>query len=100
MKATTSFATLIAAGLLASTPSLAGPWSGNNDIQGSILNDLDRPTYMGTSQTKPKERFYFYGSFLGTDLDRSGYVVGRAAPEKGEGESYGWIVHDVTQFTR
>jgi len=96
MKSTTLFTSLIAAGLLATTPTFAGPWDGI-DMQGSILNDLDKPAYVGTGLGTAKPRPDIYnGAFAGSvDIDKTGFAVGNAGPEKGQGDLYGWSVLDL-----
>lgn len=94
MKRSTIF-TGLAAGVLITSPAFAGQWDGNFDLQGSILNDLDKPAYVGTSAAEAMPRIDIYGAFAGPDLDASGFAVGRAGPEKGQGDTYGWAVLDV-----
>ena len=97
MKTTTLFTSLITAGLLAAAPAFAGQWEGNLDMQGSILNDLDKPAFVGTGMSMAKPRVYIYGSaFTSPDIDASGFAVGSAGPEKGHGDIYGWAVLDVS----
>lgn len=93
----TSILSGLAAGLLTTAPAFAGQWDGNFDLQGSILNDLDKPAYVGTSATAEKPRIDIYVGFTGPDLDASGFAVGRAGPEKGQGDTYGWAVLDVSR---
>ena len=97
MTRTIRFASLIAAGLLAATSAFAGPWDGHNEMQQSILNDLDKPDFVGTSMAESRPRISVYqGAFSrNSDLDQSGFAVGAAHPERGQGDSYGWIVLDI-----
>lgn len=95
MKTTTLFTSFIATGLLAAAPAFAGQWEGNLDMQGSILNDLDKPTFVGTGMAVAKPSVNIYGAFAGPDIDASGFAVGSAGREKGHGDTYGWVVHDV-----
>lgn len=99
MKTIHYFAGLVAAGMLASTSALGGPYDGHPDLEHSILNDVDRPAYVGTSLPNPRMRVHIYpasdGVFKNQDIDRSGFVAGSAGPEKGYGDLYGSILFDV-----
>lgn len=84
---------------LAATSAFAGPWDGNPELESSILNDLDRPAYVGTSLSDTRKRVYIHGTpnaaFPNPEIDETGYVVGTAGPDKGHGEVYGSILFDV-----
>lgn len=82
MKRTTRLATLISTGLLAASPAFADFWgAGNADAYGTILNDLDKPAYVGTSMAEAKTQIDIYPGFVGNlDLDRSGFAVGTGHP--------------------
>lgn len=88
MKSSLICTSLAAVGLLA-TPAFAGQWEGNPDLQNSILNKVDEPAYMGTGMSETRARFDFYGGFHSADIDKNGYVIGAAPPEKGAGDTYG-----------
>lgn len=102
MKTTHFYAGLVSASMLAATSVFAGPWDGHSELEQSILNDLDRPAYVGTSLAASRERVHIYGGaggmFPNHDIDNTGYVVGAAGPEKGDGERYGSILFDVGAF--
>lgn len=98
MKNTTLFTSLIAAGLLASAPALAGLWSeGSSDTYGHVLYDLDKPTFVGTGFSVASPRIDAYNGLVAGnhEIDQSGFAIGSAGPEKGFGENYGWVVLDV-----
>lgn len=97
MTRTTITTSLIAAALLAATPAFAGQWEGNPDLQDSILNDLDKPAFVGTSMPMARQRIdVYHGAFAGSaDIDHSGYSVANGSPETGQGDQYGWVVIDV-----
>lgn len=65
---------------------VAGQWD-NPDMEGSILNDLDRPAYVGTGLSETRARVHVYGApgtFPNPDIDETGFVTGTAgAPKKG-----------------
>lgn len=84
--------------MLAATPAIAGPYDGHPDLESSILNDLDRPAYVGTGLAETRARVYVYGApgaFPNPDIDQTGFVTGTAGPEKGDGDLYGSILFDV-----
>lgn len=91
------FGGIIAAGLLAASPVLAGPHDGNPDMEQSVLNDLDKPAYIGVGKTVEMRRIDpFRGALSGNpDIDQSGFVVGTAGLERGEADLYGWVLYDV-----
>lgn len=96
MKATTLLSTLITTSLLVAAPVPAGPWDGHPDMASSILNDLDRPAYVGTGLSEARPRVKIYPSaYTSDDLDTSGFVIGTAGPEKGAGDTYGSVLHDI-----
>ena len=85
--------------LLAASSAFAGQWDGNPELESSILNDLDRPAYVGTSLSDTRKRVHIHGApnaaFPNHEIDETGYVVGMAGPEKGHGDAYGSILFDV-----
>lgn len=93
------FTAAIGAALLAAAPAFAGPWDFNPDTAGGILEDLDRPAYVGTSLPDTRKRVHIGGTpnpaFPNHDIDETGYVVGTAGPEKGHGDEYGSVLFDV-----
>lgn len=99
MKSTHLIAAAIGAAMMATTPAFAGPWDGHPDLENSILNDLDRTAYMGTSLPDMRMRQHIVGlpnaAFPNHDIDETGYVVGTAGPEKGYGDEYGSVLFDV-----
>jgi hypothetical protein len=97
MKHTTVIASFIATGLLAAAPASAELWGGvSSDTYGSVLHDLDKPAFIGTGLSMESPRIDIYnGAFSGPDLDGSGFALGKAGPERGQGETYGWAVLDV-----
>ena len=99
MTRATLLTSLIVAGLLAASSSFAGVLGGNNlDTQGHILNDIDKPGYVGTSMVASQARFdAYHGAQAGNpDLDQNGFAIGNAGSERGRGDQYGWVVLDVT----
>jgi hypothetical protein len=83
--------------LMAAIPASAGEWD-NPDMEGTILNDLDRPAYVGTGLSETSPRVYIYGSsgaFSDLDMDHTGFAIGAAGPEKGDGDLYGSALFDV-----
>jgi hypothetical protein len=97
MKTTTLFTSLITATLLASAPAFAGTWDDNIDMRDSIINDLDKPAFVGTSMAVVKTRIDPYNGFAtgSSEIDQSGFAVGSAGPEQGHVDNYGWVVLDV-----
>lgn len=90
MKSTTLFTSLIAAGLMAATPVFAGTYwggDGNLDAYGHVLNDLDKPSFVGTGFSVASPRIDAYHGFTAgsPDIDQSGFAIGSAGPEKGYG---------------
>jgi len=86
--------------MLAANPASAAEWD-NPDMEGSILNDLDQPTYVGTGLSETRARVHIYGapgSFPNPDIDQTGFVTGTAGPEKGDGDQYGSILFDVGEM--
>jgi hypothetical protein len=98
MKHTTLINTL-AGGMLIVSPAFAGPWDGNPEMESSVLNELDKPAYVGTSLAAARMQVDpFNGAFAGIqDIDQSGFVIGRTGPEKGHGDNYGWVVLDASR---
>lgn len=100
MKTTTLFTSLMTATLLASTPVFADSFgAGNNDLYGYIVNDLDKPAFVGTSMVTAQTRVDAYSGFTSgnADIDQSGFAIGAAGPEKGHVDNYGWAVLDVSR---
>jgi len=102
MKSTKLFTSLIATGLLVATSAFAGPyWGGdsNSDAYGYVLNDLDKPAFVGTGFSVASPRIDAYNGFTAgnRDIDQSGFAIGSAGPEKGKGDNYGWVVLDVNR---
>lgn len=99
MKITHLIAVVMGTAALAATSAFAGPWDGNPELESSILNDLDRPAYVGTSLSDTRKRVYVHGTpnavFPNHDIDETGYAVGTAGPDKGHGDAYGSILFDV-----
>lgn len=87
MTRTTLFTTLIAVGLLAAPPTFAGQWEGNVDLQGSILNDLDKLAFVGTGFSVASPRIDAYSGLTAgnVDIDHSGFAIGYAGPERSYG---------------
>jgi hypothetical protein len=82
--------------LMAATPAVAGQWEGHPDLGDSILNDLDRPAYMGTGLTEVSPRVRVYGASGSPDTQGdAGFAIGAAGPEKGNSDLYGSILFDV-----
>jgi hypothetical protein len=98
MKRTTS---LIAAGLLVAGPAFAETWgSGNQDVYGTVLHDLDKPAMVGTSMSVASSNVDpYFRAFAGNpDISADGFLRGAAGPEGhgpwGEGnvDTYGTIL--------
>lgn len=87
MTRTTLFTSLIAVGLLAVSPTFAGQWNGNVDLEGSILNDLDKLAFVGTGFSVASPRIDAYSGLTAgnVDIDRSGFAIGSAGPESSYG---------------
>ena len=99
MKITCLITAVMGAAALAATSAFAGPWDFNPDTAGGIMEDLDRPGYVGTSLPDTRKRIHIGGepnpAFPNHDVDETGYVVGTAGPEKGHGDTYGSVMYDV-----
>ncbi len=99
MKITRLITVVMGTAALAATSAFAGQWDGNPDMESSILNDLDRPAYVGTSLSGTRKRVYVHGTpnaaFPNPEIDETGYAVGTAGPDKGHGDAYGSILFDV-----
>jgi hypothetical protein len=99
MKTIHFYAGVVAAGMLAATAALAGRYDGDPDLEHSILNDVDRPAYVGTSLPDARARVHIYdtsdSAFQDNNMDRTGFVTGTAGPEKGYGDLYGSILFDT-----
>lgn len=86
--------------MLAAAPTTAGQWDGDPELESSAFpDDVERPAYVGTALSEPRERTYIYSgresAFPNHDIDQTGFVSGMADPEKGDGELYGSILFDV-----
>jgi hypothetical protein len=94
-----AMAGLLGAGalLLAAAPAVAGRYDGHPDLEHSILNDLDRPAYVGTGlETRARVRVYpTSAAFPNPDIDQTGFATGMAGPEEGVGDMQGSILYDV-----
>ncbi|MCP5278445.1 MAG: hypothetical protein H6935_08785 [Thiobacillus sp.] len=101
MKSTTLITSLIASGLLATSAFAGTYWGGdsNPDAYGYVLNDLDKPAFVGTGFSMASPRIDAYNGFTAGngDIDQSGFAIGAAGPEKGHGDNYGWAVLDVSR---
>lgn len=96
---------MVAAGLLgasallmAVTPAGAGRWDGHPDLEQSILNDLERPDYVGTGLSETRSHIHVYATsraFPNPDIDETGFATGMAGPEKGDADLYGSVLFDV-----
>lgn len=89
--------TLLGAAILAfaTAPALAHDWDGNPDMQQSILNDLSSG-FVGTgfSSAKPERGFGDTYGWVVLDV-QAGDVRPSAGPEKGYGDTYGSILNDL-----
>jgi hypothetical protein len=98
MKISYLITAVMGATALAATSAFAGPWD-NPDTAGGILEDLDRPGYVGTSLPDTRKRIHTgagpSAAFPNRDIDETGYVVGTAGPEKGYGDLQGSVLFDV-----
>jgi hypothetical protein len=101
MKTTTLFTSLITATLLSASAFAGNLWGGdsNSEVYGHILNDLDKPAFVGTSMSMVKTRIDPYNGFTtgSAEIDQSGFSIGAADPEKGHIDNYGWAVLDVNR---
>lgn len=100
MKRTTLITSLIASGLLATSAFAGTYWGGeSSDTYGYVLNDLNKPAFMGTGFSVASPRIDAYSGLTrgNADIDQSGFTIGAAGPEKGHGETYGWVVLDVSR---
>ncbi len=73
----------------------AGIWGSNPDTVGGILHALEQPGYVGTSMRDDRARLNIRSvnaAFPNGDVDESGYAVGRAGTESGQGDLYGHVV--------
>lgn len=90
-----------AGALLMATPATAGQWDGHPDLESSILNDRDRPAYVGTGMSETRARVFVpgvydaAGAFPNHEIDQNGFVTGMSGPEKGDSDNYGSILFDV-----
>ena len=85
--------TFAAASLLSTSAFAAGAWPESSDTFGNVLND-ERPAFVGTGMAEQAPKAKIYGSLVGADIE-DGYKVGNAGPEKGRGDQYGSILHNV-----
>lgn len=83
--------------MMAATPGISGQWDGHPEMESSILNELDRPAYMGTGLSEMSPRVQVYNT-LAPDGDRTGFAIGAADGEKGHVDLYGSILYDVGTF--
>lgn len=101
MKSATLITSLIASGLLATSAFAGTYWGGdsNPDAYGHILNDLDKPAFVGTGFSVASPSIDPYNGFTtgSPDIDQSGFAIGSGRPEKGHGDNYGWVVHDASR---
>jgi len=101
MKTTTLITSLIASGLLATSAFAGTYWGGdsNTDAYGYVLNDLDKPAFVGTGFSVASPRIDAYNGLVASnpEIDQSGFATGSAGPEKGFGDNYGWAVLDVSR---
>lgn len=86
--------TFAAASLLSTSAFAAGAWPESVDTYGNILNDEDRPAFVGTGMAEQASKEKIYGSLVGPDLE-DGFRVGKAPREAGQGDQYGSILHNV-----
>lgn len=89
MKRATLITSLIASGLLATSAFAGTYWGGesNSDAYGHVLNDLDKPAYVGTGFSVASPRIDAYNGFTAgnSDINPSGFAMGSAGPEKSYG---------------
>lgn len=63
-----------------------------------IASIRGQSAYVGTSLSDTRVRHHIVApnsAFPNTDIDETGYVVGAAGPEKGNGDDYGSVLYDV-----
>lgn len=103
MKSTTLITSLIASGLLATSAFAGTYWGGksNSDAYGYVLNDLNKPAFVGTSFSVASPRIDPYNGFTvgNVDIDQSGFAIGAAGPESsfgpwghGNQDAYGTVL--------
>lgn len=103
MKNTALLTSLIATGLLLASPASAAsvePFGGPTvDTSGHIIYDLDKTAFVGTGLAVARPSLDAYNGFTSGnhDIDQSGFAIGRAGPERGQGDNYGWVVHDLSR---
>ena len=89
MKRATLITSLIASGLLATSAFAGNFWAGegNPDAYGHVLNDMDKPAFVGTGFSMASPRHDAYNGFTRSnlDIDQSGYAIGGAGPERSYG---------------
>lgn len=89
MKRTTLITSLIASSLLATSAFAGTYWGGdsNPDAYGYILNDLDKPAFVGTGFSVASPRIDAYNGLVAgnPEFDQSGFAIGAAGPEKSYG---------------
>lgn len=88
---------LIASSLAATSSAFAGYWDSNPEMQFSIINDYEKPAFVGTGLMTDRERTDPYGPALvgNSDIDLRGFVEGPASREKGVGDQYGSILVEI-----
>jgi hypothetical protein len=80
--------------VFAASPAYAEIWgTGNADVAGTVLHDLDKPAYMGTGLSKMGPKVSFYGGLAPDQVDND-FATGLGGPEKGNGnaDEYGSIL--------
>lgn len=103
MKRTTLITTLFASSLLATSAFAGTYWGGdsNSDAYGYVLNDLDKPAFVGTGFSEASPRIDAYNGLTraSMDIDQSGFAIGSAGPEKSYGpwghgnqDAYGTVI--------
>lgn len=103
MKRTTLITSLIASSLLATSAFASTYWGGdsNSDAHGYILNDLDKPVFMGTGLSVASARSDAYNGFTrgNPDIDQSGFAIGATGPDSsygpwghGNSDAYGTVL--------
>lgn len=103
MKRTTLITSLIASSLLATSAFAGTYWGGdsNSDAYGHVLNDLDKPAFVGTGFSMASQRIDPYNGLTAgsPDIDQSGFAIGGAGPEgsygpwgHGNQDAYGTVL--------
>lgn len=70
---------------------------GSADTYGHVLYDLDKPAFVGTGFSVASPRIDAYNGIVAgnRDFDQSGFAIGGAGPERGQGDNPDWAVLDV-----